>query len=339
MKRRIWTGTAAAAAMLVLILDVKTGLYGAVQGVELCVRTLIPSLFPFFVLSVLLTNSLSGVPIPLSGRIFRLCGIPRGAEGLFLTGILGGYPTGAQAVAQAYENGFLDKASAQRMLGFFSNAGPSFLFGIAAARFSRMRLAWVLWGIHLLSAVLTGILLPGKTQTQVLLPSRKSVSMLDAVKKSLYIMAQVCGWVILSRVLIAFCQRWFLWLLPAWAQATFVGLLELSNGCMELGTIPQDGLRFVLCAGLLGFGGLCVLMQTLSVTGTLGLGMYLQGKLLQSFFSMALAGIAQYFLFDSADTLALGGWQVWALAAVTCVVIPVLYGYKKRSSIPAEIGV
>ena len=56
MKRR----TAAAlvfssAGMLVLILDGKAALLGAQAGVELCLNTVIPSLFPFFVLSVLLT--------------------------------------------------------------------------------------------------------------------------------------------------------------------------------------------------------------------------------------------------------------------------------------------
>ena len=36
--------------MLALILDSRTALAGAVQGVELCLKTLIPFLFPFLFL-------------------------------------------------------------------------------------------------------------------------------------------------------------------------------------------------------------------------------------------------------------------------------------------------
>ena len=47
--------------MLALILDGRTAIDGARQGIELCLRTVIPSLFPFFVLSILLTSSLLGM--------------------------------------------------------------------------------------------------------------------------------------------------------------------------------------------------------------------------------------------------------------------------------------
>ena len=48
------TGFAAGAAMLMLILDGRTALTGAAEGIDLCIRTVIPALFPFFVLSPLL---------------------------------------------------------------------------------------------------------------------------------------------------------------------------------------------------------------------------------------------------------------------------------------------
>ena len=49
-KKQLWTGIAASMGMLVLILDGKTALEGARQGIELCLRTVVPSLFPFFLL-------------------------------------------------------------------------------------------------------------------------------------------------------------------------------------------------------------------------------------------------------------------------------------------------
>ena len=46
-RNQLWTGLTGAAGMLVLILDAKTALAGAKEGIQLCLYTVIPSLFPF----------------------------------------------------------------------------------------------------------------------------------------------------------------------------------------------------------------------------------------------------------------------------------------------------
>ena len=58
-------GIGAAVGMLLLILDSKTAVTGAWDGIELCLRTVIPSLFPFFIISAALTSSLAGMKLPL----------------------------------------------------------------------------------------------------------------------------------------------------------------------------------------------------------------------------------------------------------------------------------
>ena len=92
---------ASALGMLVLILDAKTALSGAAAGVELCIRTVIPSLFPFFFLSVMLTATLVGRALPPLRWLGRLLRLPEGAECIYITGLLGGYPVGAQNIAVA----------------------------------------------------------------------------------------------------------------------------------------------------------------------------------------------------------------------------------------------
>jgi len=74
------TGIAAALGIALLILDSKTALIGAQEGVTMCIQTVIPSLFPFFLFSILLTTSLMGRQIKLLTPICRLCRIPEGAE-------------------------------------------------------------------------------------------------------------------------------------------------------------------------------------------------------------------------------------------------------------------
>lgn len=298
-KQRLWTGVGASLGMLVLILDGKTALEGAQQGIDLCLRTVVPSLFPFFLLSILLTGAFLGSNLPVLRPLGRLFGIPGGAESILISAFLGGYPVGAQSVAAAYRAGQLDKSEAERMLAFCSNAGPAFLFGMAASLFPRKWMAWALWGIHFLSAFLVSRLFPGP-ETAVRLESGKPVSLPAAMTASVRIMAAVCGWVILFRVLIAFLSRWILWLLPTAVQVAIMGMLELSNGCCALGAVPDISLRFVICSVILAFGGLCVSMQTMSVTKGLSLSRYFAGKLLQTVFSLILAAAVV--------------WQLWAAA-------------------------
>lgn len=257
-----------ALGMLILILDGRTAMAGAAAGVDLCIRTLIPGLFPFFVLSMMLTGSLSG-------------------GGLVLSGILGGYPVGAANAAAGFRAGQLSRRDAQRMALISNCPGPSFLFGVLGPVFGDIRAVLMLWAIYLLSVGALWLLLP-KTEQHAGLHHRPRLQ--QALQRSIRAMAGVCGWVILFRVVLAIADRWILWLLPRWARLCVSGVLELSNGCLAL-VDAKPGLRFVLAAGFISFGGLCVLLQTAGVTERMGLGAYFPGKVFQASFCMLLASL------------------------------------------------
>lgn len=329
--KRLWTLIFSSIGLLMLILDSKTGLQGAVYGIRLCLGTVIPSLFPFFVVSILLSSAVTGTQSKLLSPLGRLCRMPKGSESLLIIGLLGGYPVGAQAVAQAYENGQLKKHDAQRLLGFCSNAGPSFLFGMVALQFESPGIIWMLWLIHMISAITVGVLLPGDPAGKASLSSGPAITLPQAVHNALKAMANVCGWIVLMRVIIHFLSRWVLWLLPADMGIMITGILELANGCCSLHLIENEGLRFICCAAFLGLGGICVWLQTVSVTGSLGTGMYVPGKLLQGAISVLLASIIQYFLFPAADTVTLS-WLIWAFVAGIFVVFMMFLRKKSRNS-------
>ncbi len=285
MKQKPYLAAAAFLGLLILILDSRTALEGAREGLELCLRTVVPSLFPFFVLSVVLTSSLTEIPLlkPL-GQAF---GLEEGLEGLLVPAFLGGYPVGAQSVALLYRSGNVEKGTAQRLLAFCSNAGPAFLFGMGSGLFSEGWMPWALWGVHVGSAWMVSRILPAGKNTHSAICRTGNTSP-DVLALSLRVMAQVCGWVVLFRVIISFLNRWFLWLLPPEASVLVMGLLELSNGFCALSALPSEALRFLLCGGMLAFGGLCVTMQTMSVTKGLSLKYYLAGKGLQTLLSLLL---------------------------------------------------
>ena len=266
--------------MMVVILDGKTAVLGVREGVELCLNTLIPSLFPFFILSSLITSSLIGHSIGPLGYVCRFCRMGAGAESLLAVGILGGYPIGAANIATELKSGHLTLEDAERMAIFCNNAGPSFIFGVLGPLFPHSGWVWLLWMIQIGSAILTGFLLPGGGANPVLSNAMEQTSLSNSLNRSIRSMALVCGWVILFRMILEFLFRWILWLLPIPIQVLLTGLLELSNGCMALTGIQTVSLRFLIAGVILSFGGCCVWMQTRGVFPELNLVHYLRGRAL-----------------------------------------------------------
>ncbi len=295
----------AALGLFILIIDTRGAVAGAQEGINLCIKTLIPSLFPFFVISGYFCRVCSEMELPFLKPLSWLCGVPKGAESLLVIGMLGGYPVGAKAITDAWRERQIETDDAKRLLGFCSNAGPSFVFGIIGGMFENLLTAWSLLAILILSAIITGWLLPRKKYTRSVDTRRPKASFSKIFDGSLKAIASVCGWVILFRVAISILERWVLWFLPDSARIILTGILELSNGCIALSGIQNHGFRFILGAGMLSFGGLCVYLQTVSVTEELGVGFYFPGKILQCLISFTLAGFAQFALFPADQTIPL----------------------------------
>lgn len=318
-----------AIAMLILVIDAKTAFAGANTGVMLCVKTVIPSLFPFFVISIYLNGNMGNWVSAFLRPIGKICRLPEGAETIMLLGLLGGYPVGAKCIHDAYQAGKLKQEDAQRMLGFCSNAGPAFIFGMAGCLFEKPITGWILWLIHIASAVLTGCILPGRSNGYCRYTNTCSTTLAEAVEKSVKTMALICGWIVLFRVIVAFADRWFLWLFPQIGQAVFIGLLELSNGILQLNTLTSEAMRFILAAVFLGFGGVCVAMQTVTVTGVLGSGFYFPGKAIQCSISLLLASLIQWLLFPAGQR-----WFSMTLLVVmlipAVIMLAVLAGKQKK---------
>ena len=289
MKCRIISLTGAALAMTVLILDSKNSIRSAAGGVDLCIRTVIPSLFPFFLVSAWINS------MDLQSRILRipaiLFRIPEDCQGILISGFLGGYPTGAQAVAQLTESGRLEKDKAGRMLSVFSQAGPSFLFGIAAGAFPSAAYGWGLWAVQILSALTLAQFLPKMHSSPQGPLAPSPITLPQAMKKAIAAISSACGWVLIFRVTLDLLNRMILFRLPPTVQVVVWGMLELTNGCTELGMITNTQLRFLGAALMLNLGGICVAMQTASVTNGLPLRHYLTGKLTQAVFALIYAAL------------------------------------------------
>lgn len=309
--------------LLILILDSKTVIASAAQGIDLCVRVLIPSIFPFLVISSLVAANAGHCAI--IRPLVRPLRLPEGAEDLFFLGLLSGYPVGASMVSQAARSNRIAKRDADRLLAFCSNAGPSFIFGIGATLFPRIGYCLAQWLIQIMSAALVGIITPGK-QTTAKEKRGQRLSVPRALQNALPSMASICGWVVLFRILITVLDRWALWILPPEGEILARGILELANGMVSMSEIGNIGQRMIYTSMLLSFGGICVWMQTLSVADGLSTRYYLPGKLAQSAISFLLATAAQ-FLFPAHQR-----YIPHPLLLALCAGIVISYWYFLRKS-------
>lgn len=287
----------------VLILDTRTAVEGAKNGIALCLHSIIPSLLPFCVLSKVICTHTVGKRLRYLRPINCLLGIPEGTESIFLLSFLSGYPVGSQCIADAYNSHAISRQDAERMLSFCNNAGPAFIFGVLGCLFPNTLAVWSLYIIHIGSAVLVGILMPKKTYKVGSLPVRAPLTLNKALEDSIKTIGIVCTWIILSKTAIQIINKWFLHKLCTFLQVIFVGIFELSNGCIDLMKLDSLSWRYILCALFLSLGGLCITLQTVSVTKGLSKRLYFPGKALQAVFSTTLATLTYPLLFQEKNIL------------------------------------
>lgn len=303
MKQRITYVVFCLGAISLLILDTQTAIHGAAEGIELCMKVLLPSLFPFFLIINYANSVLTGFKIPILRSVGRSLQLPDGCESILLLSLLGGYPVGAQLIGDLYRKGQLSKRTCRILLGYFNNAGPAFIFGITGLLFSHPYFPALLWGIHIISALITGHILPKPKQGEEIQQNQASISIVKSMQHSIRICAAVCGWVIMFKTIQAYIFKWLIYDSDSYLSLIIRGILELSTGCIGLLEFTSEPLRFLLVSAFLAFGGICVILQTASVTESLGMGLYIPGKFIQTAISLIIATI--FFIHQIRLTLAL----------------------------------
>ena len=298
MKKMLPIAAILAAAAL-LLLRPQEAAAAVREGLALCGGTVIPSLFPFFVVISLLlqlglADYLQGVCGPVMGPLFHMrgvCALP------LLAGLLGGYPTGARTAAELYRQGRLSRQEAELLLGFCDNCGPAFLLGyVGAGVLGDPGAGAALFAVHAAAAVLWGIVLCRVRRERGAAPARGGrirrtasfpQALTAAVSGALQSMLNICAFVVLFRVLAA--------LPPVPLPFPALGALEMVSAAAAL---PEGRWAFPAAAALTGWGGLSVHCQAMSVAGSAGLSFrwHWLGKAVQAAVSFLLAAGVQYAL-------------------------------------------
>lgn len=309
---------------------------GAAEGLRMCGTAVIPALLPFFLLTRLLLALLP--PIRLGTRaeaaFERLFGVSGSCVPALLLSMLGGYPVGVSSVTELYESGAVTKQDAQRALRFCNNSGPAFFVGVVGANvLGSVRGGLVLYALHVFSALLVGAFFAEPTHTTTLrrMPPAARPTVAEAFQSAVggacTALLHICTLVILFSVLLrlldaaGFFRALSLLPLGLTAQeqrALASGVLELSNGVVRLGGSTH---AFVLSAGFMGWGGLCVHLQAMSLwqPARLRPSGYFPAKLLHGLLSAVLA--AAYAQKTAAST---------ACAAALCAICLIFPRFRRK---------
>ena len=245
------------------------------DAVIMCGRLIIPSLFPFFVLSGFLSRlGLPGIlgrlVSPVVSRIYGIS--PAGASALIM-GFIGGYPAGAAYIADMEKEGLIDAAEGERLMGFCNNSGPAFVVGVMGSGvFGSVKIGLSLYAVHIVSALLTGLIFRSSTYSGRIPPHRLDETdpvqaIVASVKGALISILNVAAFVTAFSVLLSMLESYgFFGLFRAdYSKAFISGVLELGSGAAALSTLDVSPRSLALAAGMLSRGGLSVHFQTLAV--------------------------------------------------------------------------
>ncbi len=232
-------------------------------GIELLLGILVPSLFPFMVLSAYIVNSGALDPVkrfsnPVMRVLFRL---NSNAVPAVVMGCIGGYPVGAMTTAALYKRGELTQNEAERLMLFVVNPGPAFLItAVGEGMLGSNARGVILYVSVIFSSLLTGVFLRFLSQesdtpkTAQPIRLKKDSAFLQSVSEASSAMLGVAGWVLVFSCIGGLLTALNVTGVPA---ALLSSLLEVTTGCRNAaGLLPVPAV-----AAVAGFGGAAVLCQ------------------------------------------------------------------------------
>jgi len=307
-------------AISFLVIYPQESIAAAKDGLKICTDIIIPSLFPFFILSSLLiemhlAEKIGKLLQPFMKRIFNISGC--GSIAVIL-GFIGGYPVGAKTAISLYKSGNCSKSETQHLLTFCNNSGPAFIFGaVGAGVFQNSSIGLLLFAAHIISAALVGIIFRGKkhestcaAQPTVISDAPFAKSFTVSVKSSFQSVLNICAFVIFFTIFIEMLHITGVMTLlstviapilnifgmdDSWAKRIISGIFEISTGICSIKDASHEIMSAVpVVSFILGWAGLSVHCQTMAISENCDLKFknYFFGKFLHGLISAVISYFA-----------------------------------------------
>lgn len=241
----------------------------AKDGLNMSLYLILPSLFPFAVISSYISSKLI-LPKSISKPISKLLNLSENAILPFVLGLISGYPIGAVLTSSAVKNNRISTSEGEHLLPFCNACGPLFLIGVAGGgMMGGYSYGYFLLLVQTLSIFLT-VLIFRKSAPYIIKAEHNDTKnsnygFVSAMDSSISSILKVFGAVIFFSVVCTQIKltKVFENLLPI--PALGYGLVEVTNGLnrLALSEIPVR-LKLSVCSALCGFSGICIYIQVQS---------------------------------------------------------------------------
>ena len=275
-----------------ILMRPQTAVLGVLNGLKLCGSTIIPSLFPFLVLSrVLLNSSLASLPGFFLLPYTRLLGIcSKKASSALLLGMIGGYISGPAAVNDLVKAQEISPRQAEILLCCCVNAGPGFAVSAVGTVLLRSSIAgWTIFAALSLASLLTGVVMrlllctSSASHSESLTPKAGTLSLVEIVQNSVTATLMLCGFVTFFSFIIFIAVPVNLDVF--WRCFVSLGL-EVSTACSFAAQSNLTG-KIYLCCAALSVGGLSILLQMRAILSScISLKPYILSRLIHLSFSL-----------------------------------------------------
>ena len=232
------------ALMIWMLLNPALTMDAASAACRLFVTSVMPGLFPYMVLALMLVSRMSARLPPM---------------GLIALGWCGGSPTGARLM-RLYPAG--SRKTRVRVAVSSATMSPMFLLGTIGGWLGTPLAGTVVLGSVILGGGLTGALAGRLTPDGAVSENEAKappapLAFGEAVEQTAKTMLLVCGTMVMLRVLAALTTA-----SVAYVSLPLTTLLEVTTGAVQIAELPLPlPLRTAVIAGATGFGGAAVVMQ------------------------------------------------------------------------------
>lgn len=248
------------------------------QGFALWAECVLPSLFPFMIIALILIKTgmaeKASLPLKKATQAFNL---PQNAAACFMLSILSGYPAGSRIVAEFYEGGALTRDDCKKLAPLCSTSGPLFIIGsVGFKMFGDKTLGIKIFSAHALAVLVFSLIyskLKKKCGDLPEKPVNKGGNLLyDTFYGAVVSVAVTGGFIAFFYVVARFLQDFgilypvenflSLFMERSAAKAVCVGLAEATSGCRLLAesSAPFKG---AIAGFLITFGGISIILQQL----------------------------------------------------------------------------
>lgn len=251
------------------------------NGIIVYGTKVLPSLFPFFFITKLLSEfNLVFVFFNnfkwFSKFFFNTSPI---SVYIFFMSIISGYPVGAKLVSEFYEKGLITKNEAHKIITFSSTSGPLFIIGsVGIGFFNNFSLAIIVFLSHVIGAFLNGIIYRNCYKTEFIeqnFSKEKSNNILDdcmynSIRSVLIVGGYIVIFYCLIDILIDFNILYplillFKNILGETATGLIAGLIEVTKGCLIISKTQTSFIQTaMLLSFIISFGGFSIHMQALT---------------------------------------------------------------------------